>query len=152
MAGTAAGHDDRVVERRGQTAPEQGVDERQHEHGQDAGRHRLRQAPRLADEEQLDGEGHRQDEQGEQRYRRRYREQRVRQPAFAVHDVGLHAGRGRGGRDAYPRQHDDLDAGQRAAQQVDWLPDAALELILHLDRARLRWRHDTMVSASCLGA
>jgi hypothetical protein len=55
-----------------------------------------------------------------------------------VHDVGLHAGRGRGGRDAGYRQHDDLGAGQGAAQQVDRLADAALEPILDLDLARLR--------------
>jgi len=59
----------------------------------------------------------------------------MRQPAARAHEVGLRAGRGGAGRDAGHRQHDDLDAGQDAAQQVDRLADTALELILHLDPA-----------------
>jgi hypothetical protein len=41
---------------------------------------------------------------------------------------------------------DDLDTGQCAAQQIDRLADAALELIGDLDLARLRGRHSTIVS------
>jgi len=49
-------------------------------------------------------------------------------------------------------QRDDLDAGQRAAQQVDRLADTALDLIGDLDLAQLRWRHGLIVSPGCLGA
>ena len=69
-----------------------------------------------------------------------------------VRDVGLHPGRGGAGRDAGHRQRDDLDAGHDAAQQVDRLADAALELILDLDPAWLRYRHATIVSPERLAA
>ena len=88
--------------------------------------------------EQLDGQGHGQDEQGEQRQRARQREQRGRYVLARAHDVGLDGGRGGAGRDAGHGQRDDLDAGQDAAQQVDRLADAALKLILDLDLAWLR--------------
>ena len=89
----------------------------------------------LAPDEPLDGHGHGQYEQAEQRQRGCHDEQRMRQPAARIHDVGLHAGRGSAGRDAGHRQHDDLDAGQDAAHQVDRLADTPLELILDLDLA-----------------
>jgi len=78
--------------------------------------------------------------------------QLVRQVVAPVHDVGLDAGRGRAEGDAGQRQRDDLDAGQHAAQQVDRLADAALELILDLNPARLRWRHASIVSPARLVA
>ena len=56
--------------------------------------------PELAPDEPLDGHGHGQYEQAEQRQRGCHDEQRMRQPAARIHDVGLHAGRGSAGRDA----------------------------------------------------
>jgi hypothetical protein len=91
--------------------------------------------PELALDEPLDGHGHGQYEQAEQRQRGCDDEQRMRQPAARIHDVGLHAGRGGAGHDGGHRQHDDLDAGQGAVHQVDRLADTPLELILDLDLA-----------------
>ena len=152
VARARTGHDDRVVEPAGGGPREQVVDHRRQDNGQDAGGRRLGEPPELAPDEQLDGHGHRQDEQGEQRQRSDHDEQRMRQPAARAHDVGLHAGRGGAGRDAGHRQRDDPDAGQDAAQQVDRLADAALELILDLDLAWLRGRHGTIVSPGRLAA
>ena len=145
VAGARMGHDDRVVEAAGGGPGEQVVDYRGHGGGQDAGGHRLPQPPELAPDEQLDGHGHRQDEQREQHQRAGHDNKSMRQPASRAHDVGFHAGRGGAGRDASHQQRHDLDAGQHAAQQVGRLADAALELILDRDLAGLRCRHATIV-------
>jgi hypothetical protein len=152
VARARAGHDDRVVEPGDGGPREQVIGHRGHGGGQDAGGHRLAEPPELPPGQQLDGHGHGQDEQGEQRQRGRQHDQRMRQPAAGAHDVGLHAGHGGAGRDAGHRQGDDPGAGHDAAQQVDRLADAALELILDLDLAWLRCRHHTIVSPDRLTA
>ncbi len=146
VAGARMGHDDRVVEPAGGGPGEQVIDYRGQGGGQDAGGHRLPQPPELAPDEQLDGHGHRQDEQREQRQRAGHDNKGMRQPASRAPHVGFHAGRGGAGRDASHQQRHDLDAGQHAAQQVGRLADAALELILDRDLAGLRCRHATIVS------
>ena len=128
VARARTGHNDRVIESAGGGPREQVAGHRGHDDGQDAGGHRLGEPPELAPDEQLDGHGHRQDEQGEQHQRGDHDEQRVRQPAARTHNVGLHAGRGGAGRDAGHHQRHDPETGQHAAQQVDRLADAALEL------------------------
>ena len=138
LARARAGHGDRVVEPAGGLPAEQLVDDRRHGGGQDAGGDRLGEPPELAPGQELDGQGRGQDEQGDQRQRAGHLEQRGRHLPGRAHDVGLHGGRGRAGRDAGHGQRDDLDAGQGAAQQVDRLADAALEPILDLDLAWLR--------------
>jgi hypothetical protein len=79
-----------------------------------------------------------QDVQGDQRQRAGHREQRGRYLPGGARDVGLYGSRVRAGRHAGQGQRDDLDAGQRAAQQIDRLADTALEPILDLDLAWLR--------------
>jgi hypothetical protein len=131
---------------------EQVIDHRGHGGGQHAGGHRLAQPPELAPDEQLDGHGHRQNEQSEQRHRTGHDNQRMRQPVARAHEVGLHTGRGGAGPDAGHGQRDDPETGQDTAQQVDRLADAALELILDLDLAGLRCRHATIVSPGRIDA
>ena len=138
VARARVGHDDRVVEPAGGLPAEQVVGHRGDGGGQDAGGHRFGQPPPLAPGEKLNGQGHRQDKQGEERQRARHREQRRRYVLARAHDVGLDGSRRRAGRDAGHGQRDDLDAGQDAAQQIDRLTDAALKLILDLDLAWLR--------------
>ena len=70
VARARTGHDDRVVEPAGGGPCERLIDHRGHAGGQDAGGHRLAEPPEeLAPDEQLDGHGHGQDEQGEERHR-----------------------------------------------------------------------------------
>jgi hypothetical protein len=95
-------------------------------------------APILAAGEDLDGQRHGQDVQGDQRQRARQREQRGRYLPGRADEIGLDGGRGGAGRDAGHGQRDDLDARQRAAQPIDRLADAALKPILDLDLAWLR--------------
>jgi len=139
-------HDDRVVQLGGRGAGEQDVDDLGHDEGQHAGRHRFDEVPDLPPDELVDGQGHGQDQQREQRNRGRDVEQGARQPLARAHDVGLRSRRGGAGRDGGHYQHEDLDAGHDAAQPVDRLADPALELIGDLDGARLRWRHGMIVS------
>ena len=142
------GHGDRVVQAAGRLLAEQLVDHRGHHRGQHAGGHRFGQPPELAAGEDLDGQRHGQDVQGDQCQRARQAEQRGRYLPGRADEIGLDGGRGGAGRDAGPGQRYDLDAGQRAAQQIDWLTDAAFKLILDLDLAWLRWRHAMIVSPS----
>ena len=136
--GARLGHGDRVVEPAGGLPAEQLVDHRGRGRGQDAGSHRFGQPPELAAGEDLDGQRHGQDVQGDQCQRARQVEQCGRYLPGRADEIGLDGSRGGAGRDAGPGQRDDLDAGQRAAQPIDRLADAALKPILDLDLAWLR--------------
>ena len=146
MARARAGHDDRVVKPTGGGVREQAVHHHGHGGGQYASGHCLGKPLELAPHEQLDGHGHWQDEQGEQRQRTHHGDQGMRQPVARPCDVGLHAGRRGTGRHTGRRQRHDSAAGHEAAQQVEGPADAPLGLILDLDPGCLRCRHRTIVS------